>query len=140
MKVFNHSKELNALKNKLSAKSIGLVPTMGALHKGHITLVEKALSENELVIVSIFINPTQFNNQDDLKNYPKTLESDLLKLKALENNIWVYSPEVSDVYSNSVTSKEYSFGLLESTMEGAHRRGHFQGVATVVQKLFAKTY
>jgi pantoate--beta-alanine ligase len=73
MKVFNHSKELNALKNKLSAKSIGLVPTMGALHKGHITLVEKALSENELVIVSIFINPTQFNNQDDLKNYPKTL-------------------------------------------------------------------
>ncbi|MDA8639892.1 pantoate--beta-alanine ligase [Flavobacteriaceae bacterium] len=136
MKVFNHSKELNALKNKLSAKSIGLVPTMGALHKGHITLVEKALSENELVIVSIFINPTQFNNQDDLKNYPKTLESDLSKLKALENNIWVYAPEVSDVYSNSVTSKEYSFGLLESTMEGAHRKGHFQGVATIVQKLF----
>ena len=136
MKVFYQYKELNVAKNKYTAKSIGLVPTMGALHKGHITLVKKALEDNDLVLVSIFVNPTQFDNKNDLKNYPKTLESDLSKLQTLGENVWVYAPEADDLYSNKIEPKTYNFGKLETTMEGAHREGHFQGVATVVQKLF----
>ena len=136
MKVFYQYKELNVTKNKYPAKSIGLVPTMGALHEGHITLVKKALEDNDLVLVSIFVNPTQFDNKNDLKNYPKTLESDLSKLQTLGENVWVYAPEADDLYSNKIEPKTYNFGKLETTMEGAHREGHFQGVATVVQKLF----
>tara|TARA_B100000768_G_C11228057_1_gene353752 strand:- start:6 stop:842 length:837 start_codon:yes stop_codon:yes gene_type:complete len=136
MKVYSHSDKLNASKKKHTAKSTGLVPTMGVLHEGHITLVKKALSENELVIVSIFVNPTQFDNSDDLKNYPKTLKSDILKLKSLNSNIWIYAPEVSDLYDSFVEPKLYDFGSLETVMEGSHRKGHFQGVATIVEKLF----
>tara|TARA_B110000240_G_scaffold110955_1_gene124605 strand:+ start:67 stop:903 length:837 start_codon:yes stop_codon:yes gene_type:complete len=136
MKVFYQYKELNVTKNKYPAKSIGLVPTMGALHEGHITLVKRALEDNDLVLVSIFVNPTQFDNKNDLKNYPKTLESDLSKLQTLGENVWVYAPEADDLYSNKIEPKTYNFGKLETTMEGAHREGHFQGVATVVQKLF----
>ena len=136
MKVFYQYKELNVAKNKYPAKSIGLVPTMGALHEGHITLVKRALEDNDLVLVSIFVNPTQFDNKNDLKNYPKTLESDLSKLQTLGGNVWVYAPEADDLYSNKIEPKTYNFGKLETTMEGAHREGHFQGVATVVQKLF----
>jgi len=136
MKVFYQYKELNVTKNKYPARSIGLVPTMGALHEGHITLVKRALEDNDLVLVSIFVNPTQFDNKNDLKNYPKTLESDLSKLQTLGENVWVYAPEADDLYSNKIEPKTYNFGKLETTMEGAHREGHFQGVATVVQKLF----
>jgi pantoate--beta-alanine ligase len=136
MKVFYQKSELNASKNKILAKSAGLVPTMGALHEGHIMLVKRALEENELVLVSIFVNPTQFNDPDDLKNYPKTLKSDLQKLEKLEGNIWVYAPNASDLYLESITAKPFDFGALESTMEGANRKGHFEGVATIVQKLF----
>ena len=136
MKVFYQYKELNVAKNKYPAKFIGLVPTMGALHEGHITLVKRALEDNDLVLVSIFVNPTQFDNNNDLKNYPKTLESDLSKLQTLGENVWVYAPEADDLYSNKIEPKTYNFGKLETTMEGAHREGHFQGVATVVQKLF----
>ena len=136
MKVFYQYKELNVAKNKYPAKSIGLVPTMGALHEGHITLVKRALEDNDLVLVSIFVNPTQFDNKNDLKNYPKTLESDLTKLQTLGGNVWVYAPEADDLYNNKIETRVYNFGKLETTMEGAHREGHFQGVATVVQKLF----
>jgi len=136
MKVFYQYKELNVTKNKYPARSIGLVPTMGALHEGHITLIKRALEDNDLVLVSIFVNPTQFDNKNDLKNYPKTLESDLSKLQTLGENVWVYAPEADDLYSNKIEPKTYNFGKLETTMEGAHREGHFQGVATVVQKLF----
>ena len=136
MKVFYQYKELNVAKNKYPAKSIGLVPTMGALHEGHITLVKRALEDNDLVLVSIFVNPTQFDNKNDLKNYPKTLESDLTKLQILGGNVWVYAPEADDLYNNKIEPTVYNFGKLETRMEGAHREGHFQGVATVVQKLF----
>ena len=136
MRVFYQKSKLNASKNKILAKSIGLVPTMGALHEGHIMLVKRALEDNELVLVSIFVNPTQFNDPDDLKNYPKTLESDLQKLEKLKGNIWVYAPNASDLYSESIKAKPFNFGALESTMEGANRKGHFEGVATIVQKLF----
>lgn len=136
MRVFYQKSKLNASKNKILAKSIGLVPTMGALHEGHIMLVKRALEDNELVLVSIFVNPTQFNDPDDLKNYPKTLESDLQKLEKLKGNIWVYAPNASDLYLESIKAKPFNFGALESTMEGANRKGHFEGVATIVQKLF----
>ena len=136
MKVFYHKNELKASKNKILAKSTGLVPTMGALHEGHIMLVKKALEDNELVLVSIFVNPTQFDNPNDLENYPKTLESDLQKLEKLKGKIWVYAPSASDLYLESIKAKPFNFGPLESTMEGANRKGHFQGVATIVQKLF----
>lgn len=136
MRVFYQKSKLNASKNKILAKSIGLVPTMGALHEGHIMLVKRALEDNELVLVSIFVNPTQFNDPDDLKNYPKTLESDLQKLEKLKGNIWVYAPNASDLYLESIKAKPFNFGGLESTMEGANRKGHFEGVATIVQKLF----
>lgn len=136
MKVFYRHKELNASKKEYAGKPIGLVPTMGALHQGHITLVKKALEDNELVLVSIFINPTQFDNSNDLKNYPKSLNSDLSKLEALNGNIWVYAPDADDLYQDKIESKSYDFGKLEKTMEGVHRKGHFQGMATIVQKLF----
>lgn len=127
-----------ALKNYLSQhkiKSVGLVPTMGALHQGHLTLVEKAISENSMVIVSIFVNPTQFDNSSDLNSYPKTLASDIQKLSPFQDKVLVYAPDVSDVYPNTTTTNRYEFGTLETTMEGAYRKGHFQGVATIVHKL-----
>ncbi|MGB2476233.1 MAG: pantoate--beta-alanine ligase, partial [Flavobacteriaceae bacterium] len=96
-----------ALKNYLSQhkiKSVGLVPTMGALHQGHLTLVEKAISENSMVIVSIFVNPTQFDNSSDLNSYPKTLASDIQKLSPFQDKVLVYAPDVSDVYPNTTTT------------------------------------
>lgn len=114
---------------------IGFVPTMGALHQGHIALVEQALKENDLVVVSIFINPTQFNNTDDLEKYPRTPESDLKLLKKAKGNLFVYRPLVQDLYDDQVTSSHYNFDGLEHEMEGKHRKGHFDGVGTIVSKL-----
>lgn len=115
---------------------IGFVPTMGALHEGHISLVSKALKENDAVVVSIFVNPTQFNNSADLKKYPRTPENDIFLLKNLQGEIIVYLPEVSDLYEGAVSAKHYNFGNLENEMEGKHRSGHFDGVGTIVSKFF----
>jgi len=138
MLLFNSKKELighlAALKN--DAISVGLVPTMGALHKGHLSLVRKAISENEVVVVSIFVNPTQFDNKDDLKKYPVTLDSDLEYLKSISEELIVFAPEVTELYSNNISSKDYKFDGLDATMEGKFRANHFLGVATVVEKLF----
>lgn len=119
-------------------KSVGLVPTMGALHKGHISLVEIVAQENEWVIVSIFINPTQFNNPEDLANYPKNLVQDKIALSAYDEKLILYVPEPEDLYPEKLESKEYHFNGLEKHMEGAFRPGHFNGVATVVEALFKK--
>ncbi len=132
-------KTIEDLQNKLnpfrsSEKSIGFVPTMGALHAGHISLVSKALSENEKVVVSIFVNPTQFNDPEDLKRYPRTLDADLKLLEKTGCNI-VFTPDVKEVYPEPDTRK-FNFGELETVMEGKHRPGHFNGVAQVVSKLF----
>ena len=117
-------------------EDIGFVPTMGALHSGHLSLVERALKENDFVVVSIFVNPTQFNNQADLKNYPRTLERDREKLKSLNHeNIVIFAPSVDDIYMEGVRSEAYSFDGLEDAMEGKFRPGHFNGVATVVRRL-----
>ncbi len=115
---------------------LGFVPTMGALHKGHLSLVELARKENDLVVVSIFVNPTQFNNADDLKNYPRTLDADLEILKELNPHL-VFAPTVVEIYpAQGITVPAVKLGLLERTMEGKHRPGHFNGVVQVVARLF----
>ena len=115
--------------------SLGLVPTMGALHDGHMALVKKAANENELVVVTIFVNPTQFDDLSDLNAYPKTLDEDLNKLKRIGNKLIVYAPEVEDLYPETAKSEHYNFEGLDKIMEGSSREGHFQGVATIVEKL-----
>lgn len=117
-------------------KSIGFVPTMGALHMGHISLVEKASIENDCVVVSIFVNPTQFNNSQDLEKYPRSFKDDVKILEDLKSNIFVFAPEVSNIYANKIISKKYRFSGLENEMEGKHRKGHFEGVGTVLNILF----
>lgn len=117
-----------------SGQKIGLVPTMGALHEGHITLIEKAKQENDVVVSSVFVNPVQFNNPDDLARYPRTLEEDTQKLEAAGCDV-VFAPSVEEMYPEPVTLR-LNFGELETVMEGAFRPGHFNGVGIVVAKLF----
>ena len=124
-----------ALSSLAKNNKIGFVPTMGALHEGHISLVKNALENNDVVVVSIFVNPTQFNNSADLEKYPRTPEDDISLLKKLKGDVIVYLPEVSDLYDASVSAKKYNFGNLENEMEGKHRKGHFDGVGTIVSKL-----
>ena len=137
MEVFTENKTItNALNPYRISKKIGLVPTMGALHKGHLSLVSQALKDNDIVVVSIFVNPTQFNNQGDLVNYPRTLHKDVALLKTLQANVVVYAPDAIELYGNNIVSKKYNFGGIEREMEGKHRQGHFDGVGTVVSLLF----
>ena len=117
-------------------KTIGFVPTMGALHVGHISLVEQANLENDCVVVSIFVNPTQFDNPNDLLKYPRTIESDIAHLKRFSKNIFIFSPSALDLYNNNINSKSYNFSGIESEMEGKHRIGHFDGVGTVLNLFF----
>ena len=117
-----------------SGESTGFVPTMGALHAGHISLVTRAVSENRVVVVSIFVNPTQFNDPKDLERYPRNPDSDIKLLEETGCHI-VFVPEVNEIYPEPDTRK-FNFGSLETAMEGKHRPGHFNGVAQVVSKLF----
>lgn len=138
MKVFKRHKELTHEINtaRHSQKTIGFVPTMGALHPGHLSLVKKALANNTVVVVSIFVNPTQFNNANDLEAYPRTLEKDLDLLKTLSDDIIVYAPSVDDIYEGNTQAESFSFDGLEHEMEGQFRDGHFDGVGTIVKRLF----
>jgi pantoate--beta-alanine ligase len=138
MHVFQTQKELQTELNKTENqfKKIGFVPTMGALHQGHLSLLEESLSENEITVLSIFVNPTQFNNADDLKKYPRTLEKDVELVKKTNKNILVYAPSVSDIYEGNTISTSFNYDGLENQMEGKHRPGHFDGVGTIVKKLF----
>jgi len=115
---------------------IGLVPTMGALHKGHISLVERSVKENDYSIVSIFINPAQFNNKKDLKLYPKNLTKDCNYLDSISSDIIIFAPEINDIYDNNLSVKKFNFYGLDKFMEGKYRKGHFNGVATIVSYLF----
>ena len=135
MYYFKTSKKILEFLNKTN-KSIGLVPTMGALHAGHESLIKKALVENEIVIVSIFVNPTQFDNKDDLINYPRNLESDVKKIKKLDSKIIIYSPLIKDLYVDNVSVKDFNFGFIGNELEGHFRKNHFNSVATIVEKLF----
>ena len=124
-----------ALRNYRSTRiSIGFVPTMGALHSGHISLVEQCRRENGITVASIFINPTQFNDKGDLANYPRTLEEDLYKLSSVGCDV-VFIPSVREMYPEEDT-RVFDFGMLDKVMEGAYRPGHFNGVAQIVSKLF----
>ena len=116
--------------------TIGFVPTMGALHDGHLALMERSLRENEYTVVSIFVNPTQFNNPEDLAKYPRTLEEDVRKITALNPEIMVYAPSVEDIYDGNPVSQSFDFDGLENQMEGKFRPGHFDGVGTIVKQLF----
>ena len=135
MSVYQTSKEILAFLNKTN-KSIGLIPTMGALHLGHASLIKKALIENEIVIVSIFVNPTQFENKDDLINYPKNIDNDIEKIKNLDPQIIIYNPNINDIYNNKLNVKNFDFGFIGSELEGHFRKNHFNSVATIVEKLF----
>ncbi|MFV8371775.1 pantoate--beta-alanine ligase [Flavobacterium sp. LB2P74] len=121
---------------KTIQSTIGFVPTMGALHQGHLALMQKSLLENENTVVSIFVNPTQFNNPEDLAKYPRTLEEDVKKLTALNPNIILYAPSVEDIYDGKPLAQSFDFDGLENQMEGKFRPGHFNGVGTIVKRLF----
>ena len=131
---------ISELQNELSqlraeGKSIGFVPTMGALHQGHASLIKRAVAENGAAVASVFVNPTQFNDKNDLKNYPRTPEADCAILEAAGADI-VFMPSVEDIYPEPDT-RLFDFGLIDKVMEGATRPGHFNGVAQVVSRLFA---
>ncbi|MBD1260305.1 pantoate--beta-alanine ligase [Maribacter polysiphoniae] len=136
MLLINTRKELKDHLSSLKKNdSLGLVPTMGALHIGHAALVERAVQENSVVVVSIFVNPTQFNNPEDLENYPQTLTADLDILEKIANHIIVFAPNIQEMYAENVTSTTYDFDGLDKVMEGAFREGHFDGVGTIVEAL-----
>jgi pantoate--beta-alanine ligase len=117
-------------------KKLGFVATMGALHQGHMALVKTALSQNDVAIVSVFVNPTQFNNQEDLDKYPRTLERDVNLLKTVSTDkIIVFAPTVETIYNGNTISEQFDFDGLEFEMEGKFREGHFNGVGTIVKRL-----
>jgi pantoate--beta-alanine ligase len=122
--------------DKIANSTIGFVPTMGALHQGHLALMHKSLQENEHTVVSIFVNPTQFNNPEDLAKYPRTMEEDIKKMTALNPEILLYAPTVEDIYEGKTVSQAFDFDGLENQMEGKFRPGHFNGVGTIVKRLF----
>lgn len=140
MKIVTNPQELALeLKQvKAEGKKIGLVPTMGALHAGHKSLVKRAVDENDYIVVSVFVNPTQFNNQEDLQKYPRNLEKDAQLLASAGCNL-IFAPKSEDIYSEAEMSKpfEFDFGGLDQVMEGKYRPGHFNGVVQIVSKLFA---
>tara|TARA_R110002050_G_scaffold94765_1_gene197077 strand:+ start:61494 stop:62345 length:852 start_codon:yes stop_codon:yes gene_type:complete len=139
VEIYSEKQQITAALVALKSKklTIGLVPTMGALHDGHLELVKRAFEKNDRVVVSIFVNPTQFDNKEDLKKYPRTLDSDVELLKKVSKDaILVYAPTVDDVYGGSAFSESFDFDGLEFEMEGRFRDGHFDGVGTVVKRLF----
>ena len=131
-RVQNH---LHNLKN--IGKTIGFVPTMGSLHDGHISLVKQSLIQTDITVVSIFINPTQFNNIDDLKTYPSDIDKDLKLLSSISDKIIVFNPAPDELYSGGIRLEDFNFNGLDKYMEGEFRKYHFSGVATVVNKLFS---
>ncbi len=137
MKVYRRIKDIREeiVSQQKAGRHTGFVPTMGALHRGHLALVECSLKNNDLTAVSIFVNPTQFNNKEDLEKYPRRFEEDLALLEKAGVN-YVFLPEVEEMYPEGEASRHYDFGGLDRVMEGVNRPGHFDGVATIVSKLF----
>ncbi|WP_299225334.1 pantoate--beta-alanine ligase [uncultured Psychroserpens sp.] len=139
MNIFKNKTDLIAHMDSLKSekKTIGFVPTMGALHQGHVSLVAKGLQDNDFVVVSIFVNPTQFDNQDDLEKYPRTLDTDAALLEEIsKDRIVIYAPTVDDIYGSNIASTHFTYDGLEHEMEGRFRVGHFDGVGTIVKRLF----
>ncbi|WP_348798140.1 pantoate--beta-alanine ligase [Flavobacterium adhaerens] len=121
---------------KTTKSTIGFVPTMGALHKGHQSLMTQSTAENDITVVSIFVNPTQFNNPEDLEKYPRTLDQDVLKIAEINSDIIIFAPTVDEMYEGKTLSEKFDFDGLENKMEGKFRPGHFDGVGTIVKLLF----
>jgi len=136
MKIFSKISDTTSYikQQKEDGKTIGFVPTMGALHDGHLALMKRAKQENDILVVSIFVNPIQFNNKSDLENYPRVLDKDIKLLEEIDTDI-LFAPTAGEMYPEEV-KKQYDFGALGNVMEGANRPGHFNGVAIVVSKLF----
>tara|TARA_B110000240_G_C13479233_1_gene444559 strand:- start:1161 stop:2009 length:849 start_codon:yes stop_codon:yes gene_type:complete len=137
MIVFTEKKALKIYLSNFKAqnKTIGFVPTMGALHQGHLSLIKKAQQKTDIVVVSVFVNPTQFNRQEDLIKYPKTLKNDIKLLETISCDV-LFNPSVEEIYSENIISEKFDFDGLEHKMEGEFREGHFDGVGTVVKTLF----
>ncbi len=137
MLIFNKQVALSAHLESVSnaQTTIGFVPTMGALHQGHLSLLKASLLENTFTVISIFVNPTQFNNAEDLAKYPRTLDQDVLKIKKLNPDIIVFAPDVHDLYEGNTVSAKFDFDGLENQLEGKFRPGHFDGVGTIVRRL-----
>ena len=129
--------KINSLKTYLEKinNSIGFIPTMGALHQGHLSLIKRAKIENEITVVSIFVNPTQFDKKKDLSKYPRTVKKDLELLESIECDI-AFIPSVEEIYDQKIEASLFDFDGLEFRMEGKHRKGHFDGVGTIVKRLF----
>ncbi len=139
MEVFKTIKSLQQSLSDIDQNStLGLVPTMGALHEGHLSIIRRAKEENDLIIVSIFVNPTQFDKKEDLVNYPNTLDADLKALESIGCD-YVFTPSILEVYQGKTKSESFDFEGLDKVMEGEFRIGHFDGVATIVKKLFLIT-
>jgi len=137
MKVFKTSQSLaDYLSDEI--RPFGMVPTMGTLHPGHLSLIERAVRENQTVLISIFINPTQFDNKRDLDSYPINIDKDLRIIKKIGENVLVYVPKVDDIYGRKVESKSFELAGLDEVMEGEKRPGHFQGVVTVIAHFLKK--
>lgn len=136
MPLYRNVKEVHDIRGKKFAPPCGLVPTMGALHQGHLALIAKAKEENESVWVTIFVNPTQFNNPNDLKRYPSTLSEDVKAIYSIDPEIHIFAPTVTEMYPQKAEANTYAFNGLDLVMEGADRPGHFNGVITIVSKLF----
>lgn len=137
MKIFTRKSELKEFLStqKNDKKSIGFIPTMGALHQGHLSLIKKAKKKNDIAVVSVFVNPTQFDNKEDLAKYPKTYNNDVALLESVNCDV-LFFPSVEEIYAENVTSEEFDFDGLEHQMEGRFRDGHFDGVGTIVKTLF----
>ena len=142
MKQIQKAAELTSAVNEAKQKGleIGLVPTMGALHEGHLSLIERAMKENDLVVVSLFVNPIQFNNKEDLEKYPRNIDNDLKLIASLPQarakELLAFTPTVDEMYPDGEPKEVYHFGPVEEVMEGPRRPGHFSGVAVVVRRLF----
>ncbi len=138
MHVYTHRPQISAAvaNHKKKGAKVGFVPTMGALHRGHASLFDFAQKNCDLVVVSIFVNPTQFNNPKDLETYPRDLQADLAFLEGINPNILVFAPSTTTIYGENVSALDFDFDGLDAVMEGAFRPGHFEGVATVLKYLF----
>lgn len=139
MEIFKSKSDLITFVDVLRSeeRTLGFVPTMGALHEGHLSLIKEGLNENDVVAVSIFVNPTQFDNADDLLKYPRTLDDDLNLLSTIaKDRIIVFVPTVTDIYGENISATSFSYDGLEHEMEGRFRAGHFDGVGTIVKRLF----
>lgn len=136
--VFTSESELTQSLKIISDKknTVGFVPTMGALHDGHLSLLKQSISENHTTVISIFVNPTQFNNPEDLKKYPRTIEADIEKIKSVSDHILIFAPSVEEMYPTKTEAKHFDFDGLENQMEGKFRPGHFDGVGTIVKRFF----